>query len=240
MDRTRFSLALVLASLLAACATGSQASRGGADDDDDDGGDTATSGGGGTTGSGGGSAHCQGYCAKEASAACALENAATCEQECIDGRASVPLACTGQYDTLLACAAGPGSVSCDAEGTAQIAGCDAEFETVMGCIQGSPSSGAGGGSGCYDGLGACSPLTPSCAAGEACDVSSTNAFECFPPPNDVPTGGTCDNAAGPYCQHGNFCDTGVCRRYCCTSTDCATGTCEMAATAGGIVVQVCR
>jgi hypothetical protein len=85
---------------------------------------------------------------------------------------------------------------------------------------------------------ACNPVTNApcnTAAGEACDLSS-NGYVCFPAPNDVVCGGTCDNGAGPYCEAGYTCAGGggtTCARYCCTDADCGAsapaGTCTGAA-----------
>jgi hypothetical protein len=235
-----FGAALVF-SLVAACATGGGKGRGNHDDDEGGGGSTGAMTSGNGAG-GGGSGSCTGYCAKESAAACELEDPETCMADCATSKASVPPQCTASYDTLLACAAGPGTVACDVEGTAQISGCDPEFQAMIACVNGSSttSTSSGGGATCYDGQGTCSPITGGCATGEACDVSSNNTFACFPPPNDAPTGATCNNMSGPFCQNGNYCDTGICRAYCCSTNDCGTGACQMVTTAGSIVIQVCK
>jgi hypothetical protein len=69
-----------------------------------------------------------------------------------------------------------------------------------------------------------------CGAGYACDVTCDDYlgycwFDCFEPPNNVPIGGSCDAANGPWCVPGAFCNEYVCAKYCCTNTDCSGGTC---------------
>jgi len=78
----------------------------------------------------------------------------------------------------------------------------------------------------------CNPLNNAgcTGAGEACDMAldsttNTNSLECFPPPNDTPLGGTCDNKTGPYCQPTMSCAGGKCAKFCCSNTDCGGGTC---------------
>lgn len=106
--------------------------------------------------------------------------------------------------------------------------------------------GAGGGgatlpSGCADGVPInCNPVTNAgcTGSGEACDFSDPNttgvSFDCYPPPNSVPKGGVCgtDPTNGPWCIPSYGCDTpqgtggstsGICRKYCCSASDCAAG-----------------
>lgn len=65
-------------------------------------------------------------------------------------------------------------------------------------------------------------------------------FQCFAPPNNVPEGGACDQAAGPYCQHGLTCLAGTsCKRFCCTNADCGVGTCQFFGTYGALNVNIC-
>lgn len=106
----------------------------------------------------------------------------------------------------------------------------------------------GGGSGgddvatsgaCYTGAGQCNPMQSDCASGEACDATADQGFVCFPPPNDVQVGGVCDPTAGPFCEAGSTCVSGTCRAYCCTSVDCAFGTCQDTGAAGGVTLRAC-
>ncbi len=71
----------------------------------------------------------------------------------------------------------------------------------------------------------CDPISNDCAnTGEACDVDTTGATGCFPPPNDVALGGKCDNQAGPFCVGGYHCgQNGTCQKMCCSNADCNSG-----------------
>lgn len=73
----------------------------------------------------------------------------------------------------------------------------------------------------------CNPVTNEpCAAGEACDASNNDTFQCFPPPNDANVCGMCDNMNGPFCKGGHGCAAkNGCAKYCCDDGDCGTGTC---------------
>lgn len=76
----------------------------------------------------------------------------------------------------------------------------------------------------------CNPVTNAgcdSAAGEACEYGIEEYFTCYPAPNDVAEGGACDWEAGPWCEATLTCDpispdstAGVCRRHCCSDTDC--------------------
>lgn len=71
---------------------------------------------------------------------------------------------------------------------------------------------------------ACNPVTnEGCDtdAGEACEYGLEDYFTCYPAPNDVEEGGACDWEQGPYCAPSLTCDSGVCRRHCCSDDDCA-------------------
>lgn len=57
-------------------------------------------------------------------------------------------------------------------------------------------------------------------AGEACEYGLDEYFTCYPAPNDVEEGGACDWEQGPYCAPSLTCDSGVCRRHCCSDDDC--------------------
>jgi hypothetical protein len=70
---------------------------------------------------------------------------------------------------------------------------------------------------------ACNPVSnQNCQAGHACDQDTNGNFVCYPPPNDVPKGGSCDNQS-TFCQGGASCYSGVCTPYCCSSADCTGG-----------------
>jgi hypothetical protein len=84
----------------------------------------------------------------------------------------------------------------------------------------------------------CNPITNAgcTGAGEACDYGQdqqgNTGLSCFPPPNDVPPNGSCDNQSGPYCQPKYHCaqsgdaGAGACKRFCCATSDCGgSGTC---------------
>lgn len=69
----------------------------------------------------------------------------------------------------------------------------------------------------------CNPVTnEGCDtdAGEACEYGLEDYFTCYPAPNDVEEGGACDWEQGPYCAPSLTCDSGVCRRHCCSDDDC--------------------
>jgi hypothetical protein len=83
-----------------------------------------------------------------------------------------------------------------------------------------------------DGTNTCNPVTNfGCdgGAGEACDLGG-NGFSCYPPPNDVPLCGSCDNANGPFCLPTMHCSETnggfACTRFCCDDTDCTGGHCD--------------
>lgn len=106
------------------------------------------------------------------------------------------------------------------------AGASAGTDTATGTGTGTGTgSGTGTGTGaavdCYAAMGLCTPMAPSCNAGESCDLGP-NGFECFPPPNLAAEGQLCA-AQGPYCQHGMGCPQGACARYCCSQADCVSG-----------------
>jgi hypothetical protein len=89
---------------------------------------------------------------------------------------------------------------------------------------------------------ACDPISSSAACmgkGSACDIDQNGAFSCFPAPNTVPVGGSCDAANGPYCAQGGTClQGGTCARYCCTDADCGgSGSCQVVS-GGNVTVTV--
>ena len=112
---------------------------------------------------------------------------------------SSPLSCNGNK---------PSSDTCTAEAFAFIA-CEENGGTTAGL--------------CYANQGECNPMAHSCGPGATCDVAFGESFKCFPPPNDVPPGGSCGNP--PYCQDGSFCyvENGTCYSWCCTDDDCPMG-----------------
>ncbi len=100
-----------------------------------------------------------------------------------------------------------------------------------------PTSASGGT--CYPGT-PCNPVTnEGCtAAGAACDVGDTG-FQCYDPPNDVPTCGACSDTTG-FCEAGNVCVDGQCLHYCCTDADCGSGKCyAISLQTVTVSVQVC-
>ena len=89
---------------------------------------------------------------------------------------------------------------------------------------------------------ACDPIATSAACmgkGSACDIDQSGTFGCFPSPNTVPIGGSCDAANGPYCAQGGTCvQGGTCARYCCTDADCGgSGSCQVLS-GGNLTVTV--
>ena len=85
------------------------------------------------------------------------------------------------------------------------------------------------------------------AAGEACEYGIEEYFMCYPAPNDVAEGGACDWELGPYCQATLTCDpsspestSGVCRRHCCSDTDCESPETCVANDAEFGTLGVCR
>lgn len=83
----------------------------------------------------------------------------------------------------------------------------------------------------------CSPVTNAgCDGprGEACDDDQHDGFGCYPAPNTVDQGGTCNEETGPACRGGLGCDTGDdddpdgrCHKYCCSDADCGGKRCEI-------------
>lgn len=72
---------------------------------------------------------------------------------------------------------------------------------------------------------ACNPVTNAgCGvAGSACDVSPSNGFICYEPPNNKRTcGQSCGSNVG-FCEGGYTCQDKVCMRYCCADADCGAG-----------------
>lgn len=114
--------------------------------------------------------------------------------------------------------------------------------TGAGIATGTPTGTATGSSGgwCYDGDGECNPLSGSCEPGEACDIADDFQFHCFPAPNDVPVGGSCDPVDGPFCVPGATCLEGSCAAYCCQDNDCLGNLCASAGTAGTVEIFVCN
>lgn len=73
--------------------------------------------------------------------------------------------------------------------------------------------------------GTCDPVANTCTkTGEACDIAQDGSAGCFPPPNDVAAGGTCDNTNGPFCKGGYHCGpNATCQKFCCSAADCPSG-----------------
>jgi hypothetical protein len=94
---------------------------------------------------------------------------------------------------------------------------------------------------CYAGLGDCDPLQSDCATGEACDIDgATLQFACFPPPNTVTEGGSCDSTAGPFCMNGLTCVNYLCAHFCCDDGDCGGTTCTLLDSTAGFDVLACQ
>jgi hypothetical protein len=89
----------------------------------------------------------------------------------------------------------------------------------------------------------CDPMTQepcNVGSGEACDVAFDNqtvveGFACYRPPNNVPVGGVCNSAEGPWCVRGASCvavdktgSTFICATFCCSDTECVgSATCQV-------------
>lgn len=72
----------------------------------------------------------------------------------------------------------------------------------------------------------CNPITNEgcdAAAGEACDGTMAQGFQCYPDGNTQAVCEPCGDAEG-YCQGGSTC-VGQCARFCCDDGDCGSGTC---------------
>ena len=72
----------------------------------------------------------------------------------------------------------------------------------------------------------CNPLnnTP-CMDSEACDVG-TMGLRCFGGENGAAEGDACNPSSGPFCMPTLHCREAVCRRFCCSDSDCNGDTCE--------------
>jgi len=83
----------------------------------------------------------------------------------------------------------------------------------------------------------CNPLTNNpCAGDESCDLGETPAgfaLSCYPPPNLAGPGDACDNENGPFCVGGYHCTRGICRSFCCSSSDCGGRACQAIDSAAG-------
>lgn len=95
-----------------------------------------------------------------------------------------------------------------------------------GATSSSTSSGQGGAFDCYEG-GVCNPTVPKDCGdnGEACDLTDTTGFQCFPSPNDAKLGEGCNQENGPFCAHGLGCDNDTCAAFCCVDADCPSNDC---------------
>ena len=116
------------------------------------------------------------------------------------------------------------------DGTDGTDGVDGTTDATDGVDGTDGTDGADGGfipAGCLNAGALCNPLTNGgCAnADEACDISSEGIASCFPPPNDVPLGGACNNAEGPFCTGTLHCNaqTAKCEKFCCSKSDCTGG-----------------
>ncbi|MFO0613636.1 MAG: hypothetical protein U0414_13655 [Polyangiaceae bacterium] len=92
----------------------------------------------------------------------------------------------------------------------------------------------------------CNPVTNEgcdAANGEACDFTG-DAYACFPPDNDTPACGECDNLNGPFCEATLTCNSDAdgntgCTHYCCDDMDCsASATCDKADHIEGVGICV--
>lgn len=137
-------------------------------------------------------------------------------------------------------AAGPGgSGSGGSGGTSSNGGSGQGGDATGGSGTASGGNGGAGGlaMGCYD-LRSCDPLVPdNCGAGSACDIGG-GGLQCYAPPNPQMLGQACDGDNGPTCQHGLTCVDGTCREFCCTQSDCSSGTCEMHPESATITIPV--
>lgn len=251
MTRLFFGSVLLISLIAAACGSTPRRSRDNDDEDDGDGGESsayASASSGGSTPS----AACKEICGKVAPI-CPADDDAACLSQCAMYETG---SCSAEWNVLNQCSLKPEVMYTCEDGKPNGGDtCFNEAVTMAGCLQNSGAGGAGGEGGgggggvggggvggggsageCYADHGPCNPLTNSCAAGEACDLESTTAFGCFPPPNDTPIGAAC-TSSGPYCQHGSTCYQGMCRAYCCSSTDCGAGTCKPVELLPGLTFQ---
>jgi hypothetical protein len=184
------------------------------------GGDVGGANAGGSSSQGGGSSQGGDSSAGGAGGASSCRNAfqpSTCAG-CIEH------SCCADVD---ACRAVEGCIDCfvaDPNAT----GCDSDpIKTPLGTLQTCEMSSCG--SQCaLNVVYHCNPVTnKGCRGDEACDLSASGAFECFPPPNKVDLCGSCSvTTTPPYCQGGLHCVTedvtatmGQCGAYCCPGPD---------------------
>jgi hypothetical protein len=186
-------------------------------DDSGGGGNTGgTEGGlGGSGGIGGGSNNCGAYCTKLETAGCAPANCAT---DC-SGKAT----CVPAWNSLVQCAATTGTVTCTGT-TANIAGCDSQKQAYADCT--SSTGGTGGGTGGTGG----SSTAGSCQGN--CDLPENTPVPDSDPPcycDDACVGfGDCCDDKEQYCPSGPPPPSDVCKKFCCSASDCASGeTCEV-------------
>ncbi len=221
-----------------ACSSGGGGGGGGGGGTSGSGGFGAGSGaigGGGTgaTGSGNLAANCKTACDKQAAIACPNDDVTGCETDCAG---SAPAGCESQYGDLVACIANETFV-CDADGEARVQGdsCGPAAQSLISCAQPTPEVELPPGCVTAPIPIECNPVTnEGCPSdGSTCDLGQDSTGQsgigCFPPPNDVPLGGACSSANGPWCAPGHYCagteGAGTCKKFCCGASDCGAGTC---------------
>ncbi|XYH92794.1 hypothetical protein ACMHYB_33615 [Sorangium sp. So ce1128] len=166
---------------------------------------------------------------------CAKSKSAGCEPtDCIANCESSLEACDAEFDAVTACGVSTGSITCNGN-KPKVEGCDTETTAFLACVTGEGES-------CYAGQGQCDPRDPaSCPAGEACDIGEDGQLSCFPPPNDVPIGGSCSIANGPYCVPGSRCGPDDrCQKWCCSDADCGGTSCVTVATDDNVTIRLCE
>ncbi|HKQ70133.1 MAG TPA: hypothetical protein VJT73_12380, partial [Polyangiaceae bacterium] len=82
-------------------------------------------------GAAGGGDNCAQACAKADALHCAMDTPGDCAKQC----SMSPPACKSQLDALSACAA-TSTYMCDADGEAQVVGCDSQGVAYITCILG--------------------------------------------------------------------------------------------------------
>jgi hypothetical protein len=81
------------------------------------------------------------------------------------------------------------------------------------------------------------------AAGETCDITTSQPTLCFAGPNEQKICQACSNTDGPFCGPGLHCDdtTGLCGKMCCDDGDCDAGaSCILGSFKSVPAVGLCR
>ena len=86
-------------------------------------------------GAAGGGDNCAQACAKADALHCAMDTPGDCAKQCSMSRSMSSPACESQFDALLACSA-TSTYMCNADGEAQVVGCDSQGAAYFTCILG--------------------------------------------------------------------------------------------------------